>query len=91
MANLIVAGAAGRMGRLLTSLIAQDRTHRLVGAVRHGRARSVSCDGRHPGQTSMGRQVRWPCSSCGKTLVKGTPAVWRQAERRMLCMECSAT
>ena len=32
-----------------------------------------------------------PCSSCGKTLVKGTPAVWRQAERRMLCMECSAT
>jgi 4-hydroxy-tetrahydrodipicolinate reductase len=33
MANLIVAGAAGRMGRLLTSLIAQDRAHRLVGAV----------------------------------------------------------
>ena len=33
MANLIVAGAAGRMGRLLTSLIAQDRAHHLVGAV----------------------------------------------------------
>jgi 4-hydroxy-tetrahydrodipicolinate reductase len=33
MANLIVAGAAGRMGRLLVSLIAQDRAHRLVGAV----------------------------------------------------------
>ena len=31
-----------------------------------------------------------PCSSCGKVLVKGTPAVWRQAERRMLCMECAA-
>ena len=33
MANLIVAGAAGRMGRLLTSLIAADRTHRLAGAI----------------------------------------------------------
>ncbi len=33
MANLIVAGAAGRMGRLLVSMIAQDRAHRLVGAV----------------------------------------------------------
>jgi 4-hydroxy-tetrahydrodipicolinate reductase len=33
MANLIVAGAAGRMGRLLISLIAQDRAHRLVGAL----------------------------------------------------------
>ena len=31
-----------------------------------------------------------PCSSCGKVLVKGTPAVWRKAERRMLCLECGA-
>lgn len=33
MANLIVAGAAGRMGRLLISLIGQDHGHRLVGAI----------------------------------------------------------
>jgi len=31
-----------------------------------------------------------PCSTCGKVLVKGTPAVWRQTERRMLCLECGA-
>ena len=31
-----------------------------------------------------------PCSSCGKPLIKGTPAVWRQAQRRMLCLECGA-
>lgn len=31
-----------------------------------------------------------PCSSCGKVLIKGTPAVWRQAQRRMLCLECGA-
>ena len=33
MANLIVAGAAGRMGRMLIQLIASDSAHRLVGAV----------------------------------------------------------
>ncbi len=31
-----------------------------------------------------------PCSNCGKVLVKGTPAVWRQRQRRMLCIECGA-
>jgi len=44
MANLIVAGAAGRMGRLLTSLIAQDRTHRLVGALEAREAPAVGND-----------------------------------------------
>jgi 4-hydroxy-tetrahydrodipicolinate reductase len=33
MANLIVAGAAGRMGRRLVALIAADSTHRLAGAL----------------------------------------------------------
>ena len=33
MANLIVAGAAGRMGRLLISLIAADKTHHLSSAL----------------------------------------------------------
>lgn len=39
MANLIVAGAAGRMGRLLISLIASDKAHHLSGALEaHGLA-----------------------------------------------------
>ena len=33
MANLIVAGAAGRMGRLLVSIIVNDGAHRLAGAI----------------------------------------------------------
>jgi hypothetical protein len=30
-----------------------------------------------------------PCSKCGRILSKGTPAVWDQSARRMLCMECA--
>ncbi|MGH8012748.1 MAG: 4-hydroxy-tetrahydrodipicolinate reductase, partial [Candidatus Binataceae bacterium] len=33
MGKLIVSGAAGRMGRLLVSLIAQDPAHELRGAL----------------------------------------------------------
>jgi 4-hydroxy-tetrahydrodipicolinate reductase len=33
MANLIVSGAAGRMGRLIVSIIVSDGTHRLSGAL----------------------------------------------------------
>ena len=33
MANLIVSGAGGRMGRLLVSIIARDKEHKLVGAL----------------------------------------------------------
>jgi hypothetical protein len=29
-----------------------------------------------------------PCSRCGRTLVKGTVAVWDQAARKMRCVEC---
>jgi 4-hydroxy-tetrahydrodipicolinate reductase len=47
MADLIVAGAAGRMGRLLTSLIAQDPAHKLVGAVE---AHGVAAVGRDAGE-----------------------------------------
>jgi hypothetical protein len=32
-----------------------------------------------------------PCSNCGTMLAKGTEAVWRQRERRMLCLDCGAT
>jgi hypothetical protein len=30
-----------------------------------------------------------PCSSCGTMLLKGTEAVWRHRERRMLCLDCA--
>ncbi len=31
-----------------------------------------------------------PCHDCGIVLVTGTEAVWRQRERRMLCLDCAA-
>ena len=31
-----------------------------------------------------------PCSNCGTLLTKGTEAIWRQQERRMLCLDCGA-
>ncbi len=31
-----------------------------------------------------------PCSTCGTVLIKGTEAIWRQSERRMLCLDCGA-
>jgi 4-hydroxy-tetrahydrodipicolinate reductase len=44
MARLIVAGAAGRMGRTLTSLIVQQPTHTLVGAVEAKGVKAVGSD-----------------------------------------------
>lgn len=29
-----------------------------------------------------------PCASCGKTLPKGTPAVWDNLARKMFCLDC---
>lgn len=49
MANLIVSGAAGRMGRLLIALIAADRLHKLVGALE---APGVSLLGADAGETA---------------------------------------
>ncbi|MHB8381263.1 MAG: 4-hydroxy-tetrahydrodipicolinate reductase [Candidatus Binataceae bacterium] len=49
MANLIIAGAAGRMGRMLIALGAQDGAHRLVGAVE---ARGVAAVGADAGDTA---------------------------------------
>ncbi len=44
MANLIVAGAAGRMGRMLIQLISHDPAHRLAGAVEAPGAAAVGTD-----------------------------------------------
>ncbi|HVA82214.1 MAG TPA: 4-hydroxy-tetrahydrodipicolinate reductase [Candidatus Binataceae bacterium] len=44
MANLIVAGAAGRMGRMLIALGAHDPAHKIVGAVEAQGVASVGAD-----------------------------------------------
>ena len=47
MAKLIVSGAAGRMGRLLVSMIAADPQHKLVGALE---AEAAGVNGRDAGE-----------------------------------------
>jgi 4-hydroxy-tetrahydrodipicolinate reductase len=47
MANLIVSGAGGRMGRLLVSMIARDQQHKLVGALE---ARAAGFGGQDAGE-----------------------------------------
>jgi hypothetical protein len=55
-------------------------------------------DAAAPSPAPLAGQARRPwlvkydgaCSSCGTTLTKGTEAIWRQRERRMLCLDCGA-
>jgi len=55
MANLVVAGASGRMGRMLIQLIANDPAHRLAGAIE---ARGVSAVGSDAGDVAgVGRRL----------------------------------
>jgi 4-hydroxy-tetrahydrodipicolinate reductase len=49
MANLIVAGAAGRMGRVLIGMIARDSAHKLAGALE---AKGVSALGSDAGEVA---------------------------------------
>ncbi len=54
MANLIVSGAGGRMGRLLVSMIARDPQHTLAGALE---ARAAGFGGQDAGELAgVGRQ-----------------------------------
>lgn len=48
MAKLIVAGAAGRMGRMLIQLIARDPAHQLVGALEAAGVDAVGADAGEP-------------------------------------------
>src|SRR5208282_2189748 len=48
MAKLIVAGAAGRMGRMLIQLIAQEPAHQLAGALEAKGLPSVGLDAGEP-------------------------------------------
>jgi 4-hydroxy-tetrahydrodipicolinate reductase len=57
MANLIIAGAAGRMGRMLISLAASDPSHKIVGALE---ARGNSAIGRDAGEAAGASRLGIP-------------------------------
>src|ERR1700683_5155861 len=55
MANLIVAGASGRMGKMLIQLIARDSNHKLVGALEAKGVPAVGSDaGEQAGAGKLG-------------------------------------
>src|ERR1700693_5206043 len=61
MANLIVAGAAGRMGRLLVALGSRDPQHRIVGALEaHGNSALGSDAGELAGVGKLGVKIPAP-------------------------------
>src|SRR5438128_929566 len=51
MAKLIIAGAGGRMGRMLIQLVAGDSAHKLVGAVEAHGVPAVGIDAGEPAGT----------------------------------------
>src|ERR1700724_4512858 len=58
MANLIVAGAAGRMGRLLIALASRDPQHKIVGALEaHGNSAIGSDAGELAGVGKLGVKI----------------------------------
>src|SRR5258708_29567290 len=58
MASLIVAGAAGRMGRLLVALASRDPAHKIVGALEaRGNAAIGSDAGELAGVGSLGVKI----------------------------------
>jgi 4-hydroxy-tetrahydrodipicolinate reductase len=58
MANLIVAGAAGRMGRLLVALASRDPAHKIVGALEaHGNSAIGSDAGELAGVGQLGVKI----------------------------------
>jgi 4-hydroxy-tetrahydrodipicolinate reductase len=58
MANLVVAGASGRMGRMLIAMIAADRAHKLVGAVEASGIPAIGSDaGDQAGASKLGVKI----------------------------------
>ena len=58
MANLIVAGAAGRMGRLLIELASRDPAHKIVGAIEARGNSAIGSDAGEPaGVGSLGVKI----------------------------------
>src|ERR1700691_1891834 len=67
MANLIVAGAAGRMGRLLVALASRDTQHKTVGALEaHGNSAIGSDAGELAGVGKLGVKITDDYASLAK-------------------------
>jgi hypothetical protein len=71
-------------------LVALHTPHRVDWAARFGLGPVAPTPSSKPAAEQKGWFVKYdgPCSKCGTILVKGTPAIWRQTERRMLCLSC---
>ncbi|HUO05224.1 MAG TPA: 4-hydroxy-tetrahydrodipicolinate reductase [Candidatus Binataceae bacterium] len=67
MANLIVAGAAGRMGRLIVALAARDPAHKIVGAIEASGNPSIGSDaGEVAGVGRLGVKISGDYASVAK-------------------------
>lgn len=80
-------------GRQLAAL---HTPHRVDWAARFG-LQTVAAPASVPAPVGAGpARSQWrvkydgPCAKCHLTLTRGTPAVWRQVERRMYCLECGS-
>jgi 4-hydroxy-tetrahydrodipicolinate reductase len=67
MPNLVVAGAAGRMGRMLVALIASDPAHKLVGALEASGVPAIGSDaGELAGARRLGVKITDDYSSLAR-------------------------
>ena len=73
-------------------LVALHRRRRVDWAARFGiaPAASVGQAAVEPARRPWLVKYDGPCSNCGTVLLKGTEAIWRHRERRMLCLDCGA-
>jgi hypothetical protein len=90
MLKLVGPETIERLGR---QLVALHQSAKVDWAARFGQM-AVE----HPAGSEQSLLARRPwlvkfdgrCSNCGTVLTKGTEAIWRQRERRMLCLDCGA-
>jgi nuclease-like protein len=89
MLKLVRSGTIEAFGR---QLVALHQPARVDWAAKFGIPTTVEV----PAQADSPSRRPWlvkydgACSNCGTLLVKGTEAIWRQRERRMLCLDCGA-
>jgi hypothetical protein len=89
MLKLVRSGTIEALGR---QLIALHQPAAVDWAARFGQ---MAVEPSKPEQASPARRpwlVKFDgtCSNCGTVLTKGAEAIWRQRERRMLCLACGA-
>jgi hypothetical protein len=90
MLKLVGSDVIERFGR---QLVALHRPATVDWAARFGQLAP-----KQPAGSEQALPVRRPwlvkfdgtCSNCGTVLTKGTEAIWRQREHRMLCLDCGA-